>query len=231
MTIKKTITLLCMLPLLLGAACTEKNQQPECITWDFDNLDGWVYAHQDDNPDNQCVLEEGTLRIFTRAHSWDRKKIRTTDTYTTGRYTWRTYIPQMGEGDMASVGSWIYCDDHHEIDFEVGYGKESVRLETGAAPDEMIAYMTTQDNPSKSVYIPIKTGWHIFEIDLSLRDGNYFVQWIIDDQVVSSVQQTFGEEYSFHIFCSVENLKFIGDHQPEKENYGLFDYVTYCYHE
>ena len=158
MTIKKTITLLCMLPLLLGAACTEKNQQPECITWDFDNLDGWGYAHQDDNPDNQCVLEEGTLRIFTRAHSWDRKKIRTTDTYTTGRYTWRTYIPQMGEGDMASVGSWIYCDDHHEIDFEVGYGKESVRLETGAAPDEMIAYMTTQDNPSKSDYIPINTG-------------------------------------------------------------------------
>lgn len=63
-------------------------------------------AHQDDNPDEQCLLEKGKLRIFTRAGSWDRKKVRTADKiYTTGRYTWKTYIPQMGKGDQASVGS------------------------------------------------------------------------------------------------------------------------------
>jgi hypothetical protein len=225
----KLVSLLCMLSLITGAGCMKKEQQT--ITWDFDDLEGWEYAHQDENPDNQCVLEEGTLRIFTRAHSWDRKKVRTSETFTTGRYTWRTYIPQMGVGDMASVGSWIYCDDHHEIDFEVGYGKDSVRLEAGAAPDEMIAYMTTQDHPNKSVYVAIKSGWHIFEIDLSRVDDNYFVEWIIDDEVVSSVQQTFGTEFAFHIFCSVENLRFIGDHQPENENYGIFDYVKYSYHE
>ena len=102
-------------------------QPPKKKVWNFNDLEGWVYAHQDDNPDHQCVLEKGKLRIFTRAGSWDRKKVRTADKiYTTGRYTWKTYIPEMGKGDQASVGSWIYCDDHHEIDFEVGYGKQAV---------------------------------------------------------------------------------------------------------
>ncbi len=215
--------------LILSAGCSNTSE-PDKV-WDFNDLEGWAYGHQDDNPDNQCIIEDGKLRIFTRAGSWDRKKVRTIDKiYTTGRYTWRTYIPVMGEGDMASVGSWIYCDDHHEIDFEVGYGKKEVREAAGAAPDEMIAYMTTQDHPNQSTYIPIKAGWHIFEIDLTLVDGNYKVEWIIDDKVVSTVQQTFGTEYAFYIFCSVENLKFIGDHQPTQENYGIFDYVKYRYH-
>ena len=42
--------------------------------WNFNNLDGWEYGHQDDNPDNQCILENGYLRIFTRANSVDRQK-------------------------------------------------------------------------------------------------------------------------------------------------------------
>lgn len=207
-------------------------QSPKKEVWKFNNLDGWVYEHQDKNPNNQCVIEKGKLRIFTTANSWDRKKIRTVDQiYTTGRYTWRTYIPEMGQGDQASVGSWIYCDDRHEIDFEVGYGKQSVREELGAEPDEMIAYAVTQSNPYKAVYVKIKTGWHIFEIDITLIDGNYKVEWLIDKKVISTVQQTFGKEYPFYIFCSVENLKFLGDHQPKQDNYGIFDYVKYKYHE
>jgi len=207
-------------------------QPPKKKVWNFNDLEGWVYAHQDDNPDHQCVLEKGKLRIFTRAGSWDRKKVRTADKiYTTGRYTWKTYIPEMGKGDQASVGSWIYCDDHHEIDFEVGYGKQAVREELGAGPDEMIAYMTTQDHPFKSVPVKIKTGWHIFEIDITLVNGNYKVDWLIDKKIVSTVQQTFGTAFAFYIFCSVENLKFIGDNLSTQENYGIFDYVKYRYHE
>ena len=62
-------------------------QPPKKKVWNFNDLEGWVYAHQDDNPDHQCVLEKGKLRIFTRAGSWDRKKVRTADKiYTTGRY-------------------------------------------------------------------------------------------------------------------------------------------------
>lgn len=227
---KDVCQLICLM--LIVCAMNVYGQPPEKKVWNFDDLEGWVYAHQDDNPDHQCRLEKGKLRIFTRACSWDRKKVRTAEKiYTTGRYTWKTYIPQMGKGDQASVGSWIYCDDHHEIDFEVGYGKQEVRNQLEAAPDEMVAYMTTQDHPFKSVPVKIKTGWHIFEIDITLVDGNYKVDWLIDKKIVSTVQQTFGKEFAFYIFCSVENLKFIGDHQATQENYGLFDYVKYHYHE
>ncbi|MFY9153933.1 MAG: hypothetical protein WAO52_18070 [Prolixibacteraceae bacterium] len=193
---------------------------------------GWGYAHQDDNPENQCEIEAGIMKIWTRAGSLDRKKICTLDkVYTTGRYKWRTYISDMGVGDQASIGSWIYNDDHHEIDFEVGYGKQAVRDELGAQSDDYVAYMTTQDNPFKSVPVLIKGGWHIFEIDLSLVKEKYFVQWIIDGEVVSTVQQTFGIQYPFLILCSVENLQFIGDTPASKVNYGLFDYVEYKYHQ
>ncbi len=208
------------------------SQSPEYVRWDFDNLDGWVYYHQDDNPEIQYSLEDGKLRIFTRANSADRKKVRTEDKiYTTGRYTWKAFISDLGAGDQSSIGCWIYCDDHHEIDFEVGYGKQEVRENLQAAPDEVIAYMTTQDHPFLSVPVKIKKGWHIFEIDLSLVDGKYKVEWIIDDKTVSTVQQTYGKEIAFYIYCSVENLKFLGDHIASQDNYGLYDYVSYKYKE
>lgn len=217
--------------LLAMIAYSTQAQPPQKVRWDFNNMNGWVYAHQDDNPESQCSIKKGKLRIFTRAGSVDRKKVRTTDKiYTTGRYTWRTYISQMGVGDQSSVGSWIYCDDHHEIDFEVGYGKKEVREQLNAKPNEMIAYMTTQDHPFLSIPVTVEVGWHLFEIDITSVDGKYKVDWYIDRKKTSSVQQTFGNEISFYLFCSVENLKFIGDIPATQDNYGLYDYVKYEYH-
>lgn len=208
------------------------SQKGKSRKWDFNNLDGWVYSHQDDNPANQCEIDKGVLKIFTRAQSWDRKKVRTSDrVYTSGRYTWRTYIPQMGEKDQASVGSWIYCDDHHELDFEVGYGTSKARKEANAAPDEMLAYMTSQDFPYTSRAVTLKPGWHIFEIDLTLKEGKYYATWWIDKEKKQEIQLQFGPEIAFYIFCSVENLKFLGDRIPQQENYGLFDFVRYKYHK
>lgn len=196
--------------------------------WDFDNLDGLVYTHQDDNPARQIECKDGILKIFTRANSRDRKKIRTVDSlFTAGRYTWRLYIPRMGEGDQASVGAFIYHDDHHELDFEIGYGPQEVRERIGAKPDEMVAYMTTQDNPFQSIQVPVSCGWHTCDIVLSLREGLYYAQWMIDGEEVAAVQQTFGPEIAFTMMCSVENLLFIGDHIPSQDNYGLFDYMEY----
>jgi len=207
-------------------------QAPKKAEWNFDDLAGWQYVHQDNNPEVQCDVDKGILTIYTKANSFDRKKLRTADsTFTTGRYTWKTFISEMGEGDMTSIGSWIYHDDHHEIDFEVGYGRKAVRERLKAAPDEVIAYMTTQDNPYKSVRKAIKTGWHIFELDITLVDGKYKVDWLIDNELVSTVQQTYGEEIPFHIYCSVENLEFMGDKPASKDNYGMYDYVKYVYHK
>lgn len=216
--------------LLIVLACYAQKENNK--KWGFKNLDGWVYAHQDDNPSQQCELNKGILKIFTRAQSWDRKKIRTeSKKYTTGRYTWKTYIPQMGAKDQASVGSWIYCDDQHELDFEVGYGKAEVRKMLNAAPDEMIVYMTSQDFPFTSEPKKIKVGWHLFEIDLTLKDNKYYATWLIDKKISHEIQTQFGIEFSFYIFCSVENLKFIGDQIPNQDNYGLFDFVKYKYHK
>ena len=207
-------------------------QPPGKVKWNFNSLDGWVYCHQDDNPNTQCEVENGKLKIFTRAGSRDRKKMRTKDKiYTTGRYTWRTYISEMGKGDQTSIGAWLYCDDKHEIDFEIGPGNDVIREQLNAAPDDMIAYLTTQGHPYHTLSIKIKPGWHIFEIDITLVDGKYKIDWIVDKKVQSSVNQTYGKEIAFYIYCSVENLKFLGNHLATWDNYGLFDYVKYKYHK
>lgn len=217
---------------LLALQFVSAQQPPRKVRWNFNNLEGWVYSNQDDNPEKQCSIEKGKLRIFTRAGSLDRKKMHTKDKiYTTGRYTWKTYISQIGVGDWASIGSWIYCDDHHEIDFEVGYGKKEVREQLNAASDEMIAYMTTQDHPFQSVPVKVGVGWHKFEIDITSIEGKYKVEWLIDGKKMNSVRQTYGRGISFYIFCSVENLKFLGDTLASQDNYGLYDYVKYVYHD
>lgn len=215
--------------LLLAAVCIGcMSCGPKVERWDFDDLDGLVCTHQDDNPARQIECQDGMLKIFTRANSRDRKKIRTVDSlFAAGRYTWRLYIPEMGKGDQASVGAFIYHDDHHELDFEIGYGPQEVRERIGAKPAEMVAYMTTQDNPFQSVQVPIACGWHTCDILLSLREGLYYAQWLIDGVEVAAVQQTFGPEITFTMMCSVENLLFIGDHIPSQDNYGLFDYMEY----
>lgn len=218
------LTMLC--PLYLFA------QSPESKKWGFRNLDGWVYTHQDDNPDMQCEIDKGKLKIWTRKGSYDRKKMRTADRiYTTGRYTWRTYVPPIKLGDQTSIGSWLYCDDKHEIDFEVGSGNNQIREELKAGPDDLVVYMTTQGNPYHTFPRLIKSGWHNFEIDITSIDGKYSVKWFIDGKECASIQQTYGQEIAFYIYCSVENLKFLGDNIATQDNYGLFDYVKYKYHE
>jgi hypothetical protein len=225
-----------MVIMILSISCKNKEtpiqKSPDYARWDFNDLNGWKYAQQDDHPSNQYEIKDGILKIWTRAESLDRKKFYTLDRiYTSGRYKWKTFISELGEGDQTSIGSWIYCNDEHELDFEVGYGKKTVRDELRAQSDDFVAYMTTQANPYKSVPVLIKGGWHIFEMDLSLKKGKYFVQWLIDGKVVNTVQQTFGTEYLFTIMCSVENLNFIGDTPASKDNYGLYDYIEYTYHE
>lgn len=205
---------------------------PKFKRWDFNDLKGWSHLSQDDNPNQQCEIVKGTLKITTKAGSRDRKKMQTVDQlYTTGRYKWRTFISKLGKNDQASIGSWIYCDDQHEIDFEVGYGKESERAKYKAKEGEVLAYMTTQAHPFSSVAYPIKPGWHIFEIDLTLKDGKYLVKWLIDGKVRHTIQQTFGNEFKFLIYCSLENLGFVGDHLPKQDNWGAFDYVEYKFHK
>lgn len=199
------------------------------VVWEFDNADGWEYFHQDTATVTQYALADGKLALTTRAYTYDRSKMHTIDKdFAAGEYRWRTYVPPVTVGEQVSIGSWIYHDDHHELDFEVGSGKKDIREECGAAPDELLACMTNQDFPFKSGYTPIKPGWHDFAIRLDVRpDGNYTAVWSIDGEERQTLDLQFGPEYGFAVCCSVENLKFIGDTIPVSDYTALYDRVSF----
>ncbi len=205
------------------------------LRWDFADHEGWELANQGDDPVDHSTLENSTdsedgkvLRIFTEANTQQRKKVRTTQQYGSGLYTWRTYISDLGELERVSIGSWLWHDDEHELDFEVGSGTSAERAALQLAEDEVIAYATSQANPWVHQKVKIKkNAWHTFQIDLKLVHGNYFATWLIDGVIYATQQLSFGEDYPFYIFCSVENLRFIGDTWPYQDNHGLWDYVEY----
>ncbi len=197
------------------------------MRWNFNNLDGWRISGKSQSRSNFHLGSDG-LRIHTRAGTRDRVKVCTEQRYGLGVYRWRVYTPQMGEGDQASIGAFIYLDDRHEFDFEIGYGKAVVRTELNAERDDLICYATCQDGPHSSTQVLVKTNtWH--NLTLELRPGErglYKANWRIDGETIKRLQTTF-DNCSFTIYCSVENLKFIGDHLPKQDNYGLFAFVEY----
>lgn len=195
--------------------------------WDFNNLDEWEDATQ--VGEANYFIENGNLRLFTNANTWDRTKIKSIATYSTGTYSWRIFVPEMGVGDCASIGAFLYSDDTHELDFEIGYGKETVRQGLNAASDDLIVYATSQANPSHSFQSKIKRNqWYTFTITLALNTKKkYVATWKIDNQNLTSKTLTYGTATKFKIFCSVENLSFIGDHIPATQNYALFDWVEF----
>ncbi|WP_418264213.1 hypothetical protein [Flavobacterium faecale] len=197
--------------------------------WDFNNLDEWEDASQNMNGLINYFTENGNLNIYTRPNTWDRPKVKSIATYTTGVYTWRVYVPEMGVGDKASIGAFLYNDDTHELDFEIGYGATAERNAVNAASDELLAYMTSQANPFQSKVVKVKRAqWYTLSIELTLNSKNkYIAKWKIGGNTVSSLQLNYGTKEKFKIFCSVENLNFIGDHIPTTQNYALFDFVEY----
>lgn len=195
--------------------------------WDFNNLDEWEDATQVGN--QNYWIENSNLHIFTNPNTWERVKVKSVATYATGSYSWRVYVPEMGIGDCASIGAFLYNSDTHELDFEIGYGKETVRQGLNAASDDLIVYATSQANPSHSFQSKIKRNqWYTFTITLALNTKKkYVATWKIDNQNLTSKTLTYGTATKFKIFCSVENLSFIGDHIPATQNYALFDWVEF----
>jgi hypothetical protein len=195
-------------------------------TWNFDNLNEWVDATQVGVPN--YFIDNGILNISTHADTYDRTKIKSVASYTTGTYTWKVFVPEMGVGDQASIGAFLYNNDTHELDFEIGYGKQSERTALNALEDELIVYMTSQANPALSYRKTIKRGqWYNLSIQLTVVNRNYYAKWIINNEVVAATQLNYGTKFKFNIFCSMENLSFIGDHIPYSDNYALFDFVQY----
>lgn len=214
--------------LCLPAGCmssrTVDRNDPRTFRSTFNNLTDW----QDDSARNSpqsYTLTDGILRISTRPRTRDRVKVRTHLRFGAGRYRWRVYVPAMGRGDQASLGAFLYKDDKHEVDFEIGYGKARLRERLRAGEADLVCYCTSQGHPSSSSQILLKReAWYILTIDIAYgKDSDYLITWLVDGEQVKQLQTDFGDEVTFTAHCSVENLTFIGDHIPTQENYGLFD--------
>lgn len=196
--------------------------------WEFNDLEEWRDDSQNSSP-RSYTITNGTLRISTRGQTRDRVKVRTTGRFGAGKYTWRVYVPEMGKGDQASIGAFLYRDDKHEVDFEIGYGKASVREKLKASDTDLVCYCTSQGYPYGSSQLLVKSeAWHIISIEIGHgKDGNYLIKWIVDGKQTKQLQTSFGDEITFTVHCSVENLSFLGDHIPTQENYAIFDYVEF----
>ncbi len=196
--------------------------------WEFNDLDEWQDDSQNNSP-KSYVLANGKLRISTRKQTKDRVKIRTIRRYGTGEYTWRVYAPTMGKGDQASVGAFLYKDDTHEVDFEIGFGTASIRDELKAKNDDLVCYCTSQGFPESTSQVLVKKeAWYTLSIKITCsKNGNYLIKWFVNGEQAKQLQTDFGSEISFTIHCSVENLVFMGDHIPTQESYALFDYVEF----
>ncbi len=197
-------------------------------TWEFNDLKEWQDDSQGSSPKSYAIAN-GVLRISTRAQTRDRVKVRTIDRFGVGTYRWRVYVPKMGEGDQASIGVFLYKDDQHELDFEIGYGKASLRKTLKASPTELVCYCTSQGFPSSSSQIVLeREAWHSLSIEIDYgRDGHYVITWSVDEKQVKQLQTAFGDETTFTVHCSVENLFFMGDHIPTQKNHALFDRVEF----
>lgn len=222
---KSLITIAIFSVIIVASGCADGVRK---YRWEFNDLKEWQDDSQNNSPRSYAITN-GTLRISTRGQTRDRVKIRTTGRFAAGKYTWRVYVPEMGKGDQASIGAFLYKDDKHEVDFEIGYGKASVRKELKASDTDLVCYCTSQGYPSSSSQLLVESeAWHTVSIEAGHgKNGNYLIKWVVDGKQAKQLQTSFGDEIAFTVHCSVENLLFIGDHLPTQENYAIFEYVEF----
>ena len=201
--------------------------------YDFDSFDKWAFAHQDTATINQYRIADGYLFLRTRAQTYDRSKVYLqTVKLQAGKSSCRVFIPTMYANDQTSIASFLYNDDLHELDFEIGYGQAAIRGIYNAKPNEVVCYMTSQDLPHQSEKITLEMNrWYTLDIELTVKSNKYFVQWLVDGVVKSKLQLTYGTEIKFNPMLSLENLKFLGDH-ISKNNYEVkFDWLEITHYK
>ncbi len=177
------------------------------------------------------ALENGHLKISTRANSLDRVKVRTkSNNFTTGTYQWRIFIPEFTLYEQCSIGAFLYHNDikEFEFDFEIGSGAKEDRDKIHLKEDEAIVYCVSQFEPSNSSHFAVKMGaYSDFTIELIDVDGFYLVKWLINNKLVKTLQTKVKSNTPFRVHASLENLHFMGDIKTTKENYVLFDSFKY----
>ncbi len=219
---------------VLKSRLINQNPLPNQYFWAFNNLAGWENASQGmGSVINYSIVNfqgPGKLKIFTNPNATDRPKIKTIQRFTVGTYTWKVYAGQMGVGDRTSIGAFLYKSDNHELDFEIGYGTQVVRNQLNAVADDLIVYATSQNYPFLSNQTKIKRNlWYNLSITLGLDDNyKYTAVWKINNLIVQSTNLGYGpDDIDFSIYCSLENLTFIGDQTSTQINTTYFDEVRF----
>lgn len=203
-------------------------QASESVKFDFNSLEGWRDDSATGSP-KSYQIKNGNLVMSTRANSKDRVKVATDRRYGLGVYQWRVYVPRLGVGDQASIGAFLYRDDKHEVDFEIGYGTKKLRAKLKAKADELVCYCTSQGHPYSSTQLVLKRErWYNLGIDLrKSKEGKYTIIWTIDGKEVKKLPTKIAADISFTVHCSVENLTFLGDHLPKITPWAKFDYFEF----
>ena len=121
-------------------------------------------------------------------------------TFGLGEYHWKISIPKgfgttSGGNDKVSIGAFLYAVDpddsrnFYELDFEIGRGKRSLRDAMKVENNDLIVFMTSQNNPYSQRFSTIKEGeTHFFSIGLSsATDDNYLAEWKINNNTVTTL--------------------------------------------
>ncbi len=202
----------------------EANLASDFVSW----MKNWKDVSQGIKGRKQYEFKNGHLRLWTEKGSKQRSKVQTIQgDFTYGTYNWRVYIPQMGKNEKVSIGAFLYYDDKHELDFEIGSGTKKKRAEYKAKENEVLMYLTSQAFPWHQTIHCIETEkWYDLGLKLEKTPNDkYFVTWLFNGKVIDSVKLKYGKEIPFKVHCSLENLEFMGDIYSTREHYTCFNKV------
>jgi hypothetical protein len=208
-----------------------------------DSTGGVACANLSACPASQCVGGICRQRVKQKSPRLD---------FTFGRYQWRVYVPSPSPADAQfSVGAFLYADDAHELDFECGAGKKTVRqsatllhLDGTVGPanlGDMVCLLVSQANPAASTNVAMPMNvWHTLEIEMTADASNHYeATWSVDGVALQMRQLSYGpadpcEMYvagrkcTWQAFISTENLGFIGDTYPKVRNAAHFDWFRHA---
>ena len=189
----------------------------------------WNNASQNTS-NKKYHLENNTIKLSTKKGSKERVKIIfNKNNLTFGTYEWKVFVPKMKLKENCSIGAFLYADDRHELDFEIGSGNSSDRNKYKPKPNELLLFCSSQENPYSSFAFKLKDeSWYSLKLKLTRGIKNdYLVKWYVNEKKIHELQLNYGKKIKFEALCSLENIHFIGDKPTSVDNYTYFDSFEY----
>ncbi|MDR1737962.1 MAG: hypothetical protein LBR66_03980 [Candidatus Symbiothrix sp.] len=195
------------------------------VRWNFNEEgvvpDGWSGAANADN------ISGGYLNITNAGWAFG-------PVYQTGAYTWRIYVPQLGVGEQFLALCNLGLTANEDLSYSIGifYGTEANRAAASPAPTEnQLLLRCYADVPEMLQVKAIDGGQeYTLELNVTLVDECYYVEWLLDGAVITAVQSNYTPEYtSFRMICGVmSNGGWQGSINCTQDYTAKWDYVQYA---